>query len=403
MIALEKLFDFVPLTRLEQLAGVYQIDARYHMRLPGPVVFLCLLNGLLNHPELSQRVLEETYHQQTGQRTDHSSWGKCLAKLPPAYFADLFSDLYAKLSPKITPATAQTLRLRRIDATTVTLSAKLMTFGLSNQTTNPDKTLRHVKSVVELSQDGLPQLLKVCKDKADKSDCVALGDTMVAHTQAGDLWIFDKGCHDRSRLLRLHQAGSFWLTPHSQQAFQQAQTLWEADPKAWPTQAPQEPEPDFVLTQVQQAVFGNSQETREEQACWDTMPLLLIHGVRFDKRRKQWLPLVFMTNLPLSADQQHTGLYTFAEIATLYRSRWDIEVFFKFIKQHLSYSHLLSRCENGITIMIYMSLIAALLLIWYKQQTGIDRGWRSVKFWLAEDCRVWTRHLLRKTPLVPDG
>ena len=78
-------------------------------------------------------------------------------------------------------------------------------------------------------------------------------------------------------------------------------------------------------------------------------------------------------------------------------------MFFKFVKQHLSYSHLTSRSENGIQVMLYMSLIAAVLLIWYKQQAGIDRGWRSVKFWLAEDVRRWTQELLQSTSLVSDG
>ena len=86
----------------------------------------------------------------------------------------------------------------------------------------------------------------------------------------------------------------------------------------------------------------------------------------------------------------------------MYRSRWAIEVFFKGIKQHLSFSHLTSRSENGIKVMIYMSLIAALLLIWYKQQTGIDRGWRSVKFWLADDVRRWTQELLQTVRGVDD-
>ncbi|MEZ2339506.1 transposase, partial [Mucilaginibacter sp. RCC_168] len=36
------------------------------------------------------------------------------------------------------------------------------------------------------------------------------------------------------------------------------------------------------------------------------------------------------------------------EIAGLYKKRWDIEVFFKFIKQELNFSHLLSRSINGI-------------------------------------------------------
>ena len=47
--------------------------------------------------------------------------------------------------------------------------------------------------------------------------------------------------------------------------------------------------------------------------------------------------------------------------------------------------------------MIYMSLIAATLLIWYKAQTGIDRGWRSVKSWLAFDSQKWLVQALRDT------
>ena len=78
-------------------------------------------------------------------------------------------------------------------------------------------------------------------------------------------------------------------------------------------------------------------------------------------------------------------------------------MFFKFIKQHLNYSHLTSRSENGIQIMMYMSLIAALLLIWYRHRTGIDRGWKAVKFWFAEQLREWTRVLLEANPLVTDG
>jgi hypothetical protein len=54
-----------------------------------------------------------------------------------------------------------------------------------------------------------------------------------------------------------------------------------------------------------------------------------------------------------------------------------------------------SRTENGIRVMIGMAVIAALLLIWYKAQSGIDRGWRSVKFWLAADVREWTAARLR--------
>ncbi|MDR1372505.1 MAG: transposase [Dysgonamonadaceae bacterium] len=50
------------------------------------------------------------------------------------------------------------------------------------------------------------------------------------------------------------------------------------------------------------------------------------------------------------------------EITDAYRRRWDIEVFFRFIKQELNVSHLISLNTNGIEVMLYMTLIAAMLI-----------------------------------------
>ncbi|MGB3075273.1 MAG: transposase [Chitinophagales bacterium] len=54
------------------------------------------------------------------------------------------------------------------------------------------------------------------------------------------------------------------------------------------------------------------------------------------------------------------------------RLRWDIEPFFKFLKQHLNLTHLVSRNINGISVMIYMTLILAMLLIVYKKLNKIS-------------------------------
>jgi hypothetical protein len=180
------------------------------------------------------------------------------------------------------------------------------------------------------------------------------------------------------------------------------QTLFVLPPEQLPTRVPAPGEATWVTVRVEEVVFQNSQVTKPSLAKWGAMPLLLVHGLRFDARTQTWKALVLMTNLPLSTDKAHAGPYTWDELAAVYRQRWAIEVFFKFLKQNLNYSHLTSRCENGIKVMIYMSLIAALMLIWYKQQTGIDRGWRSVKFWLAEDVRQWTQQLLETVRIVDD-
>jgi len=48
-------------------------------------------------------------------------------------------------------------------------------------------------------------------------------------------------------------------------------------------------------------------------------------------------------------------------IATMYRRRWDIEMFFRFLKQKVNFSHFISLNENGIKIILYMILIVAML------------------------------------------
>ena len=49
---------------------------------------------------------------------------------------------------------------------------------------------------------------------------------------------------------------------------------------------------------------------------------------------------------------------TAVEVTELYKRRWEIEVFFKFIKQLLNFKHLVSRNENGIQVILYVTLIA---------------------------------------------
>jgi putative transposase len=51
-----------------------------------------------------------------------------------------------------------------------------------------------------------------------------------------------------------------------------------------------------------------------------------------------------------------------AEIARLYKERWDIELLFKWIKQNLKIRRFLGRSENAVRIQIYVALIAFMLL-----------------------------------------
>jgi IS4 transposase len=65
------------------------------------------------------------------------------------------------------------------------------------------------------------------------------------------------------------------------------------------------------------------------------------------------------------------------EIAQAYRRRWDIEVFFRFLKQGLNVSHLVSLNKNGIQVMLYMILIVAMMVLMYKKANGL--GYKTAK------------------------
>jgi len=59
-------------------------------------------------------------------------------------------------------------------------------------------------------------------------------------------------------------------------------------------------------------------------------------------------------------------LWPAQQIADIYQARWDIEVFFKWIKQHLPVLHFYGRSPNAVRWQLYAALCLYLLLSWLK-------------------------------------
>jgi len=58
------------------------------------------------------------------------------------------------------------------------------------------------------------------------------------------------------------------------------------------------------------------------------------------------------------------------EIGAIYRSRWQIELFFKWIKQHLKVKHFHGKSEQAVENQIFIALISYCLLKLMELQTG---------------------------------
>jgi len=77
-------------------------------------------------------------------------------------------------------------------------------------------------------------------------------------------------------------------------------------------------------------------------------------------------------------DKEHDVTYEFLTnntafsaktIADIYKSRWQIELFFKWIKQHLKIKTFLGTSKNAVYTQIWVAMIYYLLLAWLKHQT----------------------------------
>jgi len=77
-------------------------------------------------------------------------------------------------------------------------------------------------------------------------------------------------------------------------------------------------------------------------------------------------------------DGEHDIIYQFltdecrlsaSNIALIYKQRWQIELFFKWIKQHLKIKTFLGTSKNAVMTQIWVAMIYFLLLAWIKFQT----------------------------------
>jgi len=76
-------------------------------------------------------------------------------------------------------------------------------------------------------------------------------------------------------------------------------------------------------------------------------------------------------------------------IAALYRWRWQIELFFRWLKVHAHFEHLISRSKNGLTLGFYIAVIAVLLIYLrsgrpmskyaYNLLSAVAAGWTTVE------------------------
>ncbi len=85
--------------------------------------------------------------------------------------------------------------------------------------------------------------------------------------------------------------------------------------------------------------------------------------------------IMLVTNLPLEkASASLVGL--------IYRKRWSIELFFRWVKCILGCRHFFAESPEGVAIELYLALIASVLFQFYTGQRPNKRMWELIQFYL---------------------
>ena len=160
--------------------------------------------------------------------------------------------------------------------------------------------------------------------------------------EPGATYAFDKGYYDYNWWYRIHTAGAYFVTRLKKNAG--VKVLKNVST----------PDKSHVLDDVEIA-FKHKHPGGKRLNDYYGKALRRVTIERPDKNT----PLVLVTN-----DFTRTA----AEIGEVYKRRWEIELFFKWLKQHLKIKRFLGRTENAVRIQIYTALIAYLLVYFYHDQ-----------------------------------
>ena len=159
--------------------------------------------------------------------------------------------------------------------------------------------------------------------------------------EAGAFYVMDRGYVDFARLFALHQAGAFFVT--RAKSPMDARRVYSAATDR-----------STGVISDQQVMLNGYYSARKYPEHF--------RRIRF-KDPESGKTLIFLTN--------NTTLPALT-IAALYKSRWQVELFFKWIKQHLRIKHFLGNSENAVKTQVWCAVATYVLIAIVKKELQLD-------------------------------
>lgn len=369
-ISVSQLLGVIPEALLSKLSATTKVDY-YAKVLHGKKMFYLLLYGILENEKLSQRTLEDTFNDflfktlfdlDKSETVSRSSISERLSKIDSDYFRQIYQCVYQQFYGAYPNKNSEKYHLIHVDSSMVSEAASKLLEGIDHK--NGKKSVKY-----SVAFDGLlPCHFDVFTKATYSSEDIALPEAIMNHvkqeTHHKNIYVIDRGFQSTRTMGSFSDDSvTFIVRAKENRKHVELQSLLKKgqDLDLGELTLIKDSKVQFYTGKAIQNKKGNV-HYREEIV--DTPFRLIIAKTKTEQPKEFW----FITNdFVLSAK----------EVAQAYRRRWDIEVFFRFIKQELHVSHLVSLNKNGIEVMLYMTLIVAMLILIYKKANQI--GYKTAK------------------------
>jgi hypothetical protein len=266
-----------------------------------------------------------------------STLAEANARRPAALYQELFTTLYTRCR---TVAPKHRFRFKSplfsLDSTTIALCLSLFPWARFRTTKGA------IKVHTLLDHAGhIPAFVVVTEGK-----CSDLAVARGLHLPVGSIVAMDRGYIDYQFLFHLHQEGLYFVTRQKSKAQVDVTARFAVDRSTGVTA-----DHDVVLSGPKgQAYPARLRQVRYRDAAT---------GKRY----------VFWTNA------FHLEAPT---IAAIYKQRWQVELFFKAIKQNLRIKTFLGTSENAVMTQVWVALITYLILAFLRFKAGLGISFQQM-------------------------
>ena len=341
------LLRLIPEDKLKSLAIETHVD-HYAKKLDGLLMFQLILFSFLNRKRVSLRVMEEFLRSSSFRHlSDHpdidakyNSLSERISLINADFFEQIFYFVYDTFIKYFDEGSL----IHRYDSTMVAVSSKLFNWGMRvGPKSRTDK--KQLKFTMGMHGD-LPSYLQVFSNQTELAEDVALGEVIKKDTKnRNQVVVFDRGLKKKNTFEEFSNDHIGFVT----RTFA-----------------------DIRYTLIKKNKVGKKAKGSTVTITKDITIKLKHERKKANKNiyrlieatiDKTGEKIFFLTNL------EEFSAY---EIAAIYKLQWLIEIFFKFLKQELNIEHMVSRNANGVKVMMYMTLIAAILIIAFKKLNNIQ-------------------------------